>query len=124
MLDWSQVRYFRPEEFDSPDAPGSGKLLMEEGLILRLDSIRQKIGRPMRVVSGYRTQDRNKLVGGVDSSAHVRGYAADIAASNSKDRMLLVDYALKEGISRIGVGAAFVHLDVDPALPPFVLWLY
>lgn len=43
------------------------------------------LGTPaIRVSSGYRSSELNKAVGGVKTSAHVLGYAADIVPVNGK----------------------------------------
>lgn len=43
------------------------------------------LGTPaIRVSSGYRSPELNKAVGGVKTSAHVLGYAADIVPMNGK----------------------------------------
>lgn len=43
------------------------------------------LGTPaIRVSSGYRSPELNKVVGGVKTSAHVLGYAADIVPVNGK----------------------------------------
>ena len=44
-----------------------------------------ELGTPaIRVSSGYRSPELNKAVGGVKTSAHVLGYAADIVPVNGK----------------------------------------
>jgi len=43
-----------------------------------LQPIRNKYGRAITVNSGYRCPELNKLVGGVPTSQHVKGEAADI----------------------------------------------
>ena len=46
---------------------------------------RHKIENPaIRVTSGYRSPELNKAVGGVKTSAHVEGYAADLQPVNGK----------------------------------------
>ena len=47
-----------------------------------LQPLRDAWGMPMHVNSGYRCEELNRLVGGVASSQHVRGEAADIACEN------------------------------------------
>lgn len=120
---WNQLRYFTPREFDDHTSPGTG-ILMKWSLVSKLDSIRSTIGRPMVVISGYRTLEHNAEVGGVDSSAHTEGYAADIACRDSRLRLLIIQAALNIGISRIGIGSSFIHLDTDPTKPVQVAWLY
>lgn len=43
-----------------------------------LEPARRKIGHPIYVTSGYRSQSLNRLVGGVSDSMHLYGRAADI----------------------------------------------
>lgn len=43
-----------------------------------LDPLRAKIGRPIIITSGYRSQRVNELVGGSKTSQHLSGKAADI----------------------------------------------
>lgn len=43
-----------------------------------LQKIRDLLGKPIHVSSGYRSVAVNKLIGGVASSAHCQGFAADI----------------------------------------------
>ena len=52
-----------------------------------LQPLRDTYGKPLFVNSGYRSSDLNKAVGGSNSSQHLRGEAADIAA---EDPLLLL----------------------------------
>ena len=45
-----------------------------------LERIRDTLGVPITVTSGYRGREVNKAVGGVTSSDHTQGHAADIVA--------------------------------------------
>ena len=45
-----------------------------------LDPLREEYGHPIRVNSGYRCPLKNKAVGGVENSQHLKGEAADICA--------------------------------------------
>lgn len=47
-----------------------------------LDPLRAAYGKPITVSSGYRCEQLNKAVGGVPSSAHQRGDAADLQAAD------------------------------------------
>lgn len=47
-----------------------------------LQPLRDAWGEPLHVNSGYRCKELNELVGGVPTSQHVKGEAADIAADN------------------------------------------
>ncbi|KAB2906627.1 MAG: peptidase M15A [Burkholderiaceae bacterium] len=68
-----------------------------------LERIRQQIGAPIVVTSGYRCQVLNKAVGGVTSSDHVTGQAADIVVPQY-GTPLQVARALAPLVSVLGIG--------------------
>ena len=47
-----------------------------------IQPLRDRVGHPLRINSGYRCPELNKAVGGVPTSQHVKGEAADIAAED------------------------------------------
>ena len=47
-----------------------------------LQPLRDIVRRPLRINSGYRCPELNRAVGGVPTSQHVKGEAADIAAED------------------------------------------
>lgn len=47
-----------------------------------LDGIREKLGKPILVSSGYRCPMLNKAVGGVSNSQHLKGLAADVVCAD------------------------------------------
>lgn len=47
-----------------------------------LQPLRDRLGHPLRINSGYRCPELNRAVGGVPTSQHVRGEAADVAAAD------------------------------------------
>lgn len=47
-------------------------------MICALEPARQLLGEPIFVTSGYRCEKLNKAVGGVPTSQHVKGQAADL----------------------------------------------
>ena len=49
-----------------------------------LDGIRDKLGKPILVSSGYRCPWLNKAVGGVVNSQHQKGLAADLVCDDMK----------------------------------------
>ena len=117
------MKYFKLEEFDSPDEPGSGKCMNEEFLHM-LDATRKKFGKPIKINSGYRTAARNKKIGGVANSSHLRGLAADISCKSSKDRFQLVKILLEAGFRRMGIAGSFIHVDIDKTKSQDLIWGY
>lgn len=117
------IVFFKPHEFDSPDAPGSGCLMNLEFMII-LNKIRHDCGFPFVINSGYRSLEHNTKVAEVELSAHTLGLAADIRISGSRERFLLQEKAQANGIRRLGIGRTYVHLDLDLSKPQGVMWDY
>ena len=111
---------FSKDEFKCPCCDVSG---INVGFVLRLQLARDRIGQSMTINSGYRCLSRNRAVGGVDSSSHCQGLAADIRCTNSVDRMVLLSI-LPEFFNRIGIASNFVHVDIDESKAQHVLWGY
>ena len=67
-----------------------------------LQPLRTAWGKPLIISSGYRCEALNKAVGGVKNSAHVRGYAADVQVTRSKDFAPFVAFA-EDWLRRNGI---------------------
>ena len=55
-----------------------------------LDPLRERLGEPIAILSGYRSDELNRLVGGVPSSQHRLGEAADCYCTAGPDHLLKV----------------------------------
>lgn len=60
------------------------RLLMIELVKRLLQPLRVAYGKPIAITSGYRSPEVNRLVGGVSSSQHVKGEAADCYVPDPK----------------------------------------
>jgi len=118
---WVQVKYFKPEELMCPCC---GDCEMDAAFIFMLDSLRELVGAPLRVSSGYRCENHNKVIGGSPNSAHLRGKAVDILVRDSEMRWRILKFAMLLGFPRIGIARDFIHLDIDDTLPSPRVWLY
>jgi uncharacterized protein YcbK (DUF882 family) len=116
-------RFFDQREFDSPDAPGSGKH-MDPFFIDLLDQMRERCGFAFKVHSGYRTPARNRAVGGVNDSSHEKGCAADVEVATTAERFKFLEACFHFGVQRVGIGETFIHVDTDPTKPAPVVWFY
>lgn len=76
QITWSDIKYFKKEEFNCKC--GCGLNNVDIKLVKILDEIRGHFGKPMIVTSGCRCKSHNKKVGGVTSSKHLTGKASDI----------------------------------------------
>lgn len=54
-----------------------------------LQQARDDFGKPIHVNSGFRCAELNKKVGGVKTSYHLKGQAADLHVDNEKDGFFL-----------------------------------
>ena len=120
----TQITWFKPVEFDSPDLPLSGLRYMNFDFVRDINSLRAKCKFPLVINSGYRTEKRNEEVGGKSHSAHLTGEAVDILCLSSRERYTVIKFALILGFNRVGIGKSFVHLDRSFVNPPDVCWLY
>jgi len=116
-------KYFKLEEFESPDVPGSGEM-MDLLLLEQLDLCRDICGFPLIINSGYRSVEHNEKVGGKKNSSHLLGLAVDIHCTDSRKRYILIDALLAAGFTRIGLADTYIHTDVDPEKSQCVIWTY
>lgn len=84
-----------------------------------LDPLREAWGKPITVNSGYRCAALNKAVGGVATSMHTQGGAADITAGSATDNGRL--YRLAQSLELpyfelIGqkYGYKWLHISYNP----------
>jgi uncharacterized protein YcbK (DUF882 family) len=117
------MKHFKIDEFSSPDLPGSGDK-MNADFLDKLDRARALANIPFIITSGYRTKAHNKLVGGVDGSAHTTGHAADISCRDSVSRYRILKSLMEVGFNRIGVADTFIHVDSDPTKSKNCIWTY
>ena len=122
------MKYYKLEEFESPDEPGTGCMMDPEFLEL-LDEARDYAGIPFVITSGFRSVNYNRelIEQGLrasKNSSHLIGLAADIRTRNSSERWIILDALLEVGITRIGIGKGFIHCDVDPLKENHVIWTY
>ena len=100
---------------DGTDVPGDLRAKLD-GLCENLQRLRDKIGRPVHIVSGYRTETYNKRVGGVKRSQHLKAKAADLRVSGMTTRELHAEIiklirAGEMDPGGVGLYSSFVHYD-------------
>lgn len=87
-----------------------GTVKIDPELVRRLQAMRDELGVPIIVNSGYRCPAHNKAVGGAKDSQHLVGKAADITARDLPRLMLLAEkYFHDQGL---GLYKNYVHVDV------------
>ena len=86
-------------------------------LACNLQVLRDLLGESIKINSGWRSEAHNKAVGGVKSSKHTKGLAADIRVKGleTDDLYLLIESLIKDGDMKeggLGVYDTFVHYDI------------
>lgn len=112
VKDWTKYRFFKPNEFDSPDKINSG-YNMDQDIIGRLEYARALNDVPYKIGSGFRTRSWNSHVGGVTKSSHMKGLAADIECKDPHVRLTMLRNLILAGFKRIIIYSTFIHCDVD-----------
>lgn len=88
---------------------------MDSEFMKRLDDLRKRFGKPLKVTSGYRCAKHNSNVSSTGATGpHVSGKAIDFGVSRG-DGHALLEIAMSMGFSGIGIAqkgsGRFIHLD-------------
>ena len=111
---------FAVREFRCRD--GTDTIMVDEGLPVLLQCLREHFGKPITITSGYRTAEHNAKVGGAKSSQHLLGRAADIQVQgvSVEDVAAYAESLMPTwgGVGRYPVKAGrtkgWVHVDTRP----------
>jgi zinc D-Ala-D-Ala carboxypeptidase len=95
---------------------GTGKLLVNGTALDKLQALRDRLGKPLIVLSAYRSPEHNRAVGGAKASKHMEGIAFDIAMANH-DPEAFEEAARAVGFQGFGFypRSGFMHIDLGPA---------
>jgi hypothetical protein len=116
--DDAHTDHFRLSEFHSHDGVEVPTAVRGnvQGVMRELEVLRVEVGKPIRIVSGFRSAAHNKSVGGADRSKHLCGMAADIKIDgmmpteiHSTIERLISAGHMKQG--GLGLYRTFVHYD-------------
>ena len=118
------MKYFTIEELTHTNTGLENDPDLSQQLNLRvlveniLDPVRLLLGKPIKVNSGFRSPDVNHAVGGVSSSLHLKGMAADITSSDNRMLFYLIfeDFKFTQLIWEKGddENPEWVHVSYDP----------
>jgi len=110
--DFQLSKYFNLKEFECPCCH---RVMLSDELLIQLAILRNDIGVPIIITSGFRCDSYNEKVGGVPGSYHKQGMAADVTIQNGKLTEL---YFLAKELKFTGIGTYwkryFLHLDIRP----------
>ena len=124
----NKLGYFSLNEFDSNDGakmPANVKANILK-LIENLNVLREVLGAPITITSGYRSPAHNARIGGAKESQHMEGKAADfqVAGVRPKEVKETIEALIKEGkMHDGGLGyyprstglGGWIHYDIGPS---------
>lgn len=116
-FDSSEFRQFARHGFAETPYPEEWEQERLLPLCQALEIIRAAVGKPIKIVSGYRSPAYNKAVGGAKNSQHMIGKAADIVVADLSanivhDVILRLHKEKKIKIGGLGKYPNFCHVDV------------
>ncbi len=117
----NDIKHFNPQEFVCKHC---GEVKIHPKLIVLAEELREILGKPLVITSGYRCPEHNRAVGGVPDSAHTKGLALDVACVSSRTRFVILSFLFRAGVRRIGVAKNYIHFDIDDSKPQGVVWHY
>jgi hypothetical protein len=100
--------------------PGAGEIMYLRALCTTLlDPLREAVGRPIKVNSGYRGPALNRRIRGAKHSQHLTGQAADIQSSGTAvlelfKRVIQLKLPFDQIIYEVNGSAKWVHLSHNP----------
>jgi zinc D-Ala-D-Ala carboxypeptidase len=124
MINWNDYPNFSESEFNCTHC---GENHMKAGFLERLQKLRTKRGKAMRVTSGYRCPEHPIEARKSKPGAHASGQAADIGCTG-QEAYEIMKLAFELGFTGIGVSqkgsTRFVHLDDIEESPRPNVWSY
>lgn len=105
---------FTLEELNPHGFPLSPTVLANlKRLANHLQFVRDFLGVPLKITSGYRSPEYNTKIGGAPNSLHMDGRAADVVPVGMS--LQVAQEKLKNWPGGMGLnGAGFIHLDIRP----------
>lgn len=101
---------FKMYEFECND--GNREVKVHPELIEKMQKLRDLVGKPIKINSGYRTKEYNAKIGGSRNSQHVEGTAVDLALPKGLTVDKFAEHAEKIGFRGIGKYPWGIHVDV------------
>ena len=104
---------FTRKDFKCPC--GCSRQMVDSELVEKLQTIRDKLGKPIKVTSGYRCIPHNAAVGGSSGSKHRYGMAADWRIVDRSINPVALGIIAAQYFKAVGIywhsRGAFVHAD-------------
>lgn len=109
-------RFFTAGEFrpDNKYDGHRGPWFIVPRLVNALDVIRERVGQPLRIVSGYRPPHYNRMIGGASDSRHMYGDAADLSCDMGPLRLARLIWSIYGDSLSLGFSKHRCHVDTRP----------
>ena len=109
---------FSSGEFDCKCTnPDCKETLVDTDLVEKLQSLRDALGVPLYINSGFRCMAHNQAVMGSANSQHLLGRAVDITGRNRVTIDTILAHAIRLWFTGIGKYPTFAHLDTREGGP-------
>ena len=94
---------------------GTGKLVVDDDAMSKLQALRDMLGKPLIITSAYRSPEHNRAVGGAKASKHMEAIAFDVRMDNHDPHAFEVA-ARAVGFTGFGYypKSGFMHIDTGP----------
>ena len=102
---------------------GCGEAEIKQELAVKVQQVRDLVGRSIAINSGVRCARHNGNIGASETSSHIGGWAADLQTKGSAARYELL-VAVMQVFDRVGIAKNFIHVDVDANKTAGVVWIY
>jgi uncharacterized protein YcbK (DUF882 family) len=109
---------FKKEEFEGRSGAIPEELMKNvQELANNLQVLRDTIGKPIKVISGYRSPEYNKKIGGAKKSQHMTASASDLQVDGMTPSELksVIEQLIKDGKMKkggVGLYPEFTHYDI------------
>ena len=94
---------------------GTGKLVIDDDAMNKLQALREMLGKPLIITSAYRSPEHNRAVGGAKASKHMEAIAFDVRMDNHDPHRF---EAAARAVGFTGFGyypkSGFMHIDTGP----------
>jgi uncharacterized protein YcbK (DUF882 family) len=103
---------FRCKDQEGTEVPAGYLANVKKLVDTILQPLRDILGEPIHIHSGYRTVAHNKAVGGAKNSQHLVAKAADITVKSKTPKQLAAIIEKKFNPKGMGIYPGFIHVDV------------
>ena len=112
------TKNFNMSEMEFYDKVPANLLNNAKEVLTNIQILRDALGAPMTIMSGYRSPERNAAVGGATKSQHMEGNAVDLPCTTKTPLEMynVVEKLTKEGKMKqggLGIYDGWIHYDTS-----------